>query len=533
MKRFAGTGGLLRLIFRRDRIRLPVWIVSVSAFTAGFLPVYDRFLMKGTDPDVFATMMENPAMVALAGPVYGRADYHIGAAYGNMMLVFCVMLAALMNIYLVARHTRADEETGRAELLRAQPVGRAANLSSVLLAAVIANSLLALAVTGLLQLLGGKGVSVEGNWLFGAALGVTGLFFAGLTAVLAQVPENTRTLTTSALLLMLGMYLVRGAGDLYSETLSRLSPLGLILRVQLYVQNEWWPVWILLAASGVLAAASFALAGRRDLGAGLLGARPGRRHASQLLGSPLGLSLRLLRNSAVVWVIVVFSVAAMYGSVFGEMERFIESSEMLRRIFASDPAFTPLEQFVSLLNALMAMLTAIPVMGMVQRLAVEEESGRSDHLLGRAVSRTGNFTAWLLPALVLSLLLQGLVALGFWSVGSYVSEQTPGFTTFLLSAASFLPPVWLMAGIGAFLAGAFPKKRMLSYLYLGFSFVLVYIGSVAEFPEWVQKLSPFGHVSKYPVEEFRFLPLLLMIALTAGLVAFAIAAYRRRDLQNL
>lgn len=396
----------------------------------------------------------------------------------------------------------------------------------------MANLALALLTAGIAQFLAGEGMTTEGNLLFGFSLGVIGLFFAGLTGLIAQIPENTRSVTAGTLLLMMGMYLLRGAGDLYSETLARLSPLGLVLRTQVYVNNEWWPLAILMGAGLVLTVLTFVVAGRRDLGAGLLQARAGKREGSPLLHSPGGLSFRLLRNHILIWAVVVFSFAAMYAAVFDEMDRFIQSSDMLRQIFAANPDFTPLEQFVSLLNALMAMLTAIPVLGMVHRLAGEEESGRIDNLYGRAVSRGKNFLAWLVPVFLVSILLQLLVALAFWSVGTYITPQTPSLQTFLTSALSFLPAIWILVALGAFLVGVFPKKRILSYLYLGFSFFLVYVGSVADFPAWIQKASPFGHVSKYPVEEVEILPLLVMVAITGVLILLAYRGYRQRDLQT-
>ena len=530
MNRLKGTGSLLRLIFRRDRLRLPLWIAAIAAFSAGYVPVFEGFLLGQTDASFLASMMENPAMIALAGPVYGRADYHLGAAYGNMLLVFCAMFAAVMNIFFVARHTRREEETGRAELLMAQPLGRAARPAAVLLSACIVNTVLALLTAGLLQLLAEHGMTPEGNLLFGAAIGVTGLFFAALTALLAQIPENTRTLTSSALLLMLGMYLVRGAGDLYSETLARISPLGLILRVQVFVQNEWWPVALVLGLAVLLMVPAAVLSSRRDMGRGLFESRPGRRSAQALLSSPGGLALRLLRNSFFVWSLVIFSVAAMYAALFGEMEDFITSNELMRSIFAQDPDLGVLEQFLGLLNALMAVLTTIPVLAAVQRPVAEELRGRADPVLGRAVSRTRWLLSWVLPALCFSVLLQTLVAAGFWGIGSRVTEDLPPLTTFLISAYSYLPAIWLMTGFGVFLAGAVPKLRMVSYLYLGGSFVLIYLGSMVNLADWTEKLTPFGYVSNYPVEILELAPLLFMNGLALVLIAAGILFFGRRDL---
>ena len=110
---FHGTSHLVRFILRRDRTRIPLWVLGLSAFMVALVPVFQNLLLTGEGNSVFAMMMENPAMVALVGPVYGAANFHTGVAYANMMLVFCVIFVAVMNIFLITRHTRADEEAGR------------------------------------------------------------------------------------------------------------------------------------------------------------------------------------------------------------------------------------------------------------------------------------------------------------------------------------------------------------------------------------------------------------------------------------
>jgi len=532
MKRFAKTGALFRFFLRRDRIRLPLWIAAIAGFTAGYVPLFEQVLMEDVDPSVFVSMMENPAMIALAGPVYGRADYHTGAAYANMMLVFCVIFAAIMNIFLVVRHTRADEEAGRAELLRARPVGAAAPLTATLLLSFLANGLLAVLTTVFLIFFEAQGMTAEGVWLFGAALGVVGWFFAGLTALLAQLSENTRIVRTGAFLLLLWFYLQRGIGDLFSETLSRLSPLGLILRTRLYVNNEWWPVGILLAGGCLLAGFTFLLSRKRDLGAGFFAARSGRREASVFLSSPFGLAFRQYRNTMGIWALIVFLVAAMYGSVFGEMESFVENNVILRQMFAADPDLDILEQFIGMLNAIMAILTAIPVVGAMHRLAGEEKSGYAAHLYGRAVYRRSYFLSWTVLSFGLSILLQTLTAVGFYYVGAEVVENIPPLTTFLISAYSYLPAIWLVGAVAAVLVALAPGLRAASYIYLGLSFVLVYIGSVARFPDWVAKLTPFGYVSNYPVEILKLLPLAVMTGIALILLVVSVIGYRQRDLKN-
>lgn len=529
---FAGSGILTRFIFRRDRVRLLVWIVALAGFVAAFVPVFETLLTdNGSSVPVMAMLMENPAMVAIVGPVYGIDNYTTGAMYANMMLVFSVMTAGVMNIFLVSRHTRQDEELGRLEVIRSLPVGRLSNLASTLLVAGAVNTALAVC-TGLGTFaLRAAGMTFWGCMLFGAALGVIGLFFAAAAAVFCQCTANNRTALGFSLMLLFVLYMLRAMGDVSVEALSLVSPLGLILRTEIFVNDYWWPVFVVLGITALLIALAFGLARMRDLGRGLVPEKPGRRHAAFLLNSPYGLALKLMRTPMIVWTITVFVLAGMYGSVFGDMESFIGSNDMLKAIFAATQDHSLLEQFIVVLMAIMSMIAAIPVLSFVGRVAAEEKQGHTEHLLGRAVSRRAQMSAYFVPSVIASVMLQVLSALGFWVVGSTVLATTPALGIFICSALSYLPAMWVLMGIVMALVAFAPSLTALGYVYLGYSFVAVYLGAVAGLPAWMKKLTPFGYVSRYPVEEMEMLPLAILTLLAAGLVLLAFWGYGRRDVK--
>lgn len=528
---FAGSATLLRFAFRRDRIRLAVWLVGLVLFAIIFLPVFESLLDDEAGLASFAAVMENPAMVVIVGPAYGLDNYDAGAMYGNMMLLFCAMIAGVMNIFFITRHTRQDEEQGRLEVVRSLPVGRLSNLSSALLAALIINAILAIA-TGLgMYALRAEGMDLNGCMLFGAVMGVTGLLFAAATALFCQLTANNRTASGMSFILLLVLYMLRAVGDMGTEILSLISPLGLILRTETLVNNIWWPVLVVLGASVVLAAAAFTLSRVRDLGRGLLPERPGRSHASRLLSSPLGLALRLLRSAIIIWSISVFVLAAMYGSVFGDMEGFIESNEMIKRVFVGDASAAMLEQFIVKLMAIMSMIAVVPVLSFANRAAGEERQGYAEHIFGRAVSRRENLAAYLVLAFVMSIVFQMLTALGFWAAGSAVLDTAPGLDVFMVSALAYLPAIWVTIGISAVLTAFAPQATFINYIYLGYSFISVYLGGVIGFPEWTLKLTPFGMVPEYPVQELTYTALAIMTAVTALLVLAGFIGYRRRDMR--
>src|SRR5215831_16405837 len=115
----AGTVALTRLALRRDRIALPAWLAGLAAFTAAITAISaSGFPARRDLVQATALMASNPAMRML-----GLAS---GASTGGYLLIrgflTLAVLAALMSIFAVVRHTRQAEETGRAELVGAAAV---------------------------------------------------------------------------------------------------------------------------------------------------------------------------------------------------------------------------------------------------------------------------------------------------------------------------------------------------------------------------------------------------------------------------
>lgn len=131
-KLFSNTGILTRFIIRRDRIRIPIWIITLSAFTCLVAISFTTLYVSELDRQVMAETMKNPAMTAMVGIGYGIDDYTIGAMMAHQMLLITAIVIGIMNILFVVRHTRADEEDGRIEMIRSLPAGRLSNLSATI-----------------------------------------------------------------------------------------------------------------------------------------------------------------------------------------------------------------------------------------------------------------------------------------------------------------------------------------------------------------------------------------------------------------
>src|SRR5699024_4905575 len=155
--------------------------------------------------------MESPTGVVFGGPGYGLADYTLGPMLVNELTMSLFIALAIMNILHVVRHTRAEEESGRAELLRSSVLGSSAQTSSALLTIALVD----LIIGGLIFLsMIAYDLPVPDSLAYGLGLGLGGLAFAAVTAVCAQLAEHARTASGLAFLAIGVFFFVRVVGDM-------------------------------------------------------------------------------------------------------------------------------------------------------------------------------------------------------------------------------------------------------------------------------------------------------------------------------
>src|SRR5690625_7802082 len=84
---------------------------------------------------------------------YCFEDNTIVVMMAYQMILFTAIAVAIMSILVDVRHTRADEEAGRIELIRSFPTGRLGNLSATIILAFGMKILLAMLLCGSLNIL--------------------------------------------------------------------------------------------------------------------------------------------------------------------------------------------------------------------------------------------------------------------------------------------------------------------------------------------------------------------------------------------
>lgn len=520
----------LRFVLRRERVIMPIWLLSIVAFTVFLAPAMNEIYGSHAELQAYLQTMQNPAMIAMMGPVYGADNYTFGVMYVNNMLVWMAMLVAIMNIFFVNRYTRLDEEKDRFEMLRALPMGRMTNIAVIFFLSFLFNLFIAAGIGFGLAGVGVADMGLQGSLVLGVTLGTVGLVYATITGILAQVASTSRGVLGAAMIVMLADFMIRAVGDLSSENLSRMVPLGLALRTQAFVGNYWWPILIMLVMTLVFAILALFLLARRDLGAGLVKQRAGRTTASKYLISYQAFAAKLMRTTYVVWGLSVFVLAASFGSIFGDLEHFIASNPMLKEALMRQGLTGSLtEQFMPFLMTIILIIATIPVIQGVNRLQSEEKNGYLEQMMALPLSRSKLMSAFLLNAWLYSFVILLLNALGFYVASSQVMADPIALSTFLQASLIYLPVLWIFMGLSIFLIGCFPRALLVSWLYLFYAFFASYFGQIIGLSDWLSDLSPFGHVSALPLESIDWSSSFGMLGISLILIILGFIGYQRRD----
>jgi ABC-2 type transport system permease protein len=517
-----GTSVLLRFALRRDRLMIPVW-VGVNTLMVLSMPNSLRSLY-GTPQeraDLIEQVSTNASFRALIGPVF---DTSLGALTAWRVGVYAGLLAAAMSLMIVVRHTRDEEESGRQELVASGTVGRRASLTAALLAAGVANAVLALLVTA-----GLAGQGLVGAFALGLGIAAVGMVFATMAAIVAQLTESARLARGLTAGVLGAAFVLRAAGDSAtddgSSVFTWLSPLGWLENLRPYAAERWWVLALFTAAIAGQAAVAYVLAGRRDVGMSFLPTRPGP--AAGRLGSAGALAWRLQRGSVYGWGIAFFLVGVVYGGLTDGVADLVGDNDNARKIFERMGGQSGLtDAFLASMVGMMGLVAALYVVGSVLRLHGEETSGRAEPVLANAVGRLRWAAGHLAVAFGGSVLLMLLTGLGF-AVG-YGKEVGPILGACLVQVAG----VWVIGGLAVALYGLLPRLAPAAWGVAGAVLLIGWVGPALDAPQAVLDVSPFGHLPKLPGGEMSWGPVVALLALAMALVGVGLAGLRRRDVLN-
>ena len=536
-------GAVVRLALlqgRIDREILAAWILGIAGLGyAAASAVTTQFGAENERSALISLAAASPAFLFLRGLPDGISS---GAVTFFQGYSFTAVLAGLMSIFLVVRHTRAEEDQGRAELVGSTLVTRAASLYATLALGALANLILAVVVAAGFT---SAGLPVAGSVLAGAAVGGAGLFFMAAAALLAQIMPSSRSANGAAAALVGGAYLIRGTGDALGTAdasllhvtaawPSLLSPIGWGQRIRPFTDADPLPLLVLAAAALVLAAAAVALRNARDLGASYIaGNESGVERASVGLVSMLGLAWRLQRGTLASWCFAAAALGAMAGGlgplVGDALAGNASLMELMNRLLPGEASTVDL--FTTAMLGVTGILAAAAGIQAVLRLWAEEAEGRAELLLAVPVSRTrwlGGTLAVAASSTTAVAAVAGASAAVVLAAGQ-AAGSGPG--TVLAAALAHVPAALVFPALTLLVFALAPRwSSAVGWGTLAAALVLGQFGELLGLPDWLQDLSPFRHSSAMPVEAFQLEGALLMAAVAIATAVAATQLIRERDI---
>ena len=526
-----GTGKLMRLIGRRDRILLPIWVLLF-----GLLPLLYASATDSLYPTAeslrayYESIVTNPSFQSTLGPVFAPNLGALTAWRAGILILFIGLASALT----VIRHTRTEEDAGRRELIGATVVGRHASLAAALAVTFVADLVLGAIITfGLI----GYGLPATGSLALGLSFALAGWMFGAIGGVTAQLTEGAGAARGLALGALAAAYLLRAAGDAGGaggslSWLSWLSPIGWVQRVRPYAGEQWWVLVLIigLVVVGVWLAA--VLQARRDLGAGMLPARLGSAEASPRLSSPLALAWRLHRGLLSGWVAGFAVIGLVVGGASRSVDSLVEDSPQLKDLLEKLAGTGSLQDlYIASTLGMMGLAAGAYAIQATLRLRAEETGQRAEPILATATGRipwmaSHLFFGALGPAL-------GLTTLGLTTAlaaGGGADGLGHQIGRVLAGAVLQLPAVWVLAGIAATLFGLLPRLAVpLAWTALGICIFVTFLGQLLELSQGLLDISPFTHIPKIPGGEFVAAPIGWLLILVVALTVAGVVGFRRRD----
>jgi ABC-2 type transport system permease protein len=535
MNALRGTTALTGLALRRDRFTLAAYVLGLALLLAGMLAGIGGQSRQALvdEAELFAS---TPAL-RIFGVASGASEGATTMIRGYLLLA---VLAALISALTVVRHTRQNEETGRAELVGAAVVGRHAGLAAALIVTVGAN----VALAGVLALAGiVTGQSAAGSFTAGMAVGALGVVFAGVAAVTVQLSSTTRGASGLAAAVLGLAFVLSGVGNmlgtvdasglrLVSAWPAWLSPMGWGQQMRPFGGDNWWPVGLFALAFVVLIGAASMLAIRRDVGSSIFTERRGHAEAARGLGSPFGLVWRLQRGALLGWAVGLLGFGLVFGAIIDEMKDIGGAgAEWYARMGGSEQI---IDAYRASIIAMAGMAVAIYAVQVLLRMRTEEADGRLEPVLAAAVSRPRWLVANLLNAGLgaVALLLVFTVSMAL-AAGAVLADIPAQLRALLGAGLVQLPAILLIAGAVIALTALLPRAAgALSWALLLLSILLgpLFGAATLQLPAWAQNLSPFTHTPKLPAAELTALPVLSLIAVSAACVAAGLAWFRHRNL---
>jgi polyether ionophore transport system permease protein len=521
-----GTRPLLKVALRQDLRNIAPWIGLISVLSASSILAYAWIFPDPRDRMILGlSVAGNPALSIVFGPTRNlmTADGFNAWRAGQLGAFF----SGLMALLVVIRTSRAEEDSGQAELLAAGVLARQSRLAVAVGLAAIAS--VALGVVSFLVTLACGGGLVP-TLVLSATFTASGLVFAGVAAVTGQIGADARAATGLAVAALGTAFVARGYIDSSGApgAFTWLTPFGWLEKAGPATDNDGRPLLVAVGLAVVLVLAAFVLQTRRDFGQGLVASRPGPAGAGARAGVRW-LAWKLNRGSLIAWLFAFACLGLIFGNLADSIGSVLAGNPAAAVILAASGGANPTFAFLITILQIIALVAAVAGVQVLMRLHSEEIDHRIDPLLAGSVRRPTCLAAVVAVAAIgsaLAMLVAG-VTLGLVAAARDDSVAAPDVVR---QAMVTVPAVWVLLSLALAVVGAVPARRVIGWLGIVATFGLTVLGPTFRLPGWALDISPLRHVPDVTTASPDWAGLGALSLVVAGLTVAGFVGFCRRDI---
>ncbi len=245
-------------------------------------------------------------------------------------------------------------------------------------------------------------------------------------------------------------YLIRMMADVSNPTYTWLSPLGWLEKTEIYTNNNWWPVVMLVVLGALAFLAAVVLNSNRDIDAGVIHVNPGSRK-SRFLRGPATLLIWNQKSLTIFWMIGMAVLGASYGSVFNSIGKIFNTSPTIQKVLGQS-GIRHLEQsqvlsFVGLLGIIFSLLAVIAGVMIVNHLMTQERRGYLQMVMTKPQSRSYLLAVYVIFGLVLAAGLLFVALISAMGAGNVVMSHPIAFKYFWRTFIANLPSIALFMAL--------------------------------------------------------------------------------------
>ncbi len=440
------------------------------------------------------------------------------------------LAAAAFGILAAVRALRAEEDAGRTEIVLAGVVGRGTAFGSSLAAIGLGVSMLWLAeFAGFVV----ARLPVAGSAYLALATASVAAVFAAIGAVTSQLASTRRMALSLGVGALALFWLLRVLADTVSGAawVRWMTPIGWAEELRPFAGARPLGLLLPVAACVALLLVAARMSASRDVGAGLIPAADSAQPSGRLLSSPTAQALRRQGGILAVWAIGF----AVFGIILGAISTSVSTAGISANVqkdfekFGAGSIISPIG-YLSFVFIIFIFAVCLFVCSQVGAARQEESEQQLETLLAQPVGRYRWLGGRLLLAAGAAGVLALLAGLLTWA-GANAQSVHISLPKLLEAGANCLPASLLFLGISALAYAVLPRaSSAISYSLVSLAFIWYLVGAIGGAPRWLVDITPFQHIGLVPVQSFRVVAAVIMVAI--GLVAAigSLFLFHRRDL---